>query len=270
MRFSLRVYRLLLRLYPAGFRENYTAPLQRQFSDEYADVRGWSDLVRFWTRTLLDFVQSWPEQLGHEISQDTTHAVRVWRRRPLHTVFIVVTLAVGIGANTGVFSVLNALLLRSLPFYEPDRLAAMPLFGAPLSAAEFHDWRSRSAFLSDAVSFLSFDVNGETSGQGARMRLSETSSNFFSMLGVRPALGRAFAADEDIPGRDDVAVIGDGIWRRQFGGDRNVIGSLIRINGRPLTVVGVAPPAFDYPGSTDVWAPTRFDMLRIPKTGAAF
>ena len=269
MRLSLRIYRLLLRLYPAGFRENYTAPLQRQFRDDYSDVRGWSDRVRFWSRTLLDFVQSWPEQFGREIVQDAKHAVRVWRRRPLHTLFAVVALAVGIGANTGVFSVLNALLLRSLPFHEPERLAALHLFGAPNSPAEFHDWYSRSAYLSDAASFLSFDVNGEASGAGARMRLSETSSNFFSMLGVRPALGRAFATDEDIPGRGAVAVIGYGLWHRQFGGDRTVVGSPIRINGISLTVIGVAPPGFDYPGKTEVWSPTRFDLLRIPKTASA-
>ncbi len=81
MRFSLRIYRLLLRLYPAGFREDYTGPLQRQFKDDYSDVRGWPDLVRFWVRTVLDFVRSWPEQLAREIAQDARHAVRVWRRR---------------------------------------------------------------------------------------------------------------------------------------------------------------------------------------------
>lgn len=270
MRLSLRIYRLLLKLYPAGFREAYTAPLQRQFRDEYSDVHAWPDLLRFWARTMLDFLRSWPEQLAREVGQDTRHAVRVWRRRPLHTSFAVLALAVGIGANTGVFSVLNAILLRSLPFHEPERLAALPLFAAANSAAEFDDWRARSSYLSDAASFFSFDVNAEASGQGIRMRLSETSAGFFSVLGVRPALGRAFAAEEDTPGRTAVAVIGYALWQRHFGGDRNAVGSSIRINGVPLTVIGIAPPGLDYPEKTDVWSPTRFDLTRIPKTGSAF
>ena len=271
MPFSLRLYRYLLRLYPASFREDYSGPLQRQFCDDYAEVRTTSGLVRFWAHTLADFARAMPDQLARELAQDARHTLRLWRRRPFHIAVVVVVLAIAIGANSGVFSVLNALLLRSLPFHEPERIAYLYLFGAPGgSASEFHAWRQDSQYLDDAASFLTLDVNAETSGEGARMRLAETSSNFFSLLGTLPALGRTFVPEEDTPGRDAVAVISHGLWQRQFGGKPNTVGSAIRLNGVSLTVIGIAPPGFDYPGMTDVWTPTRFDLLRIPPTGSAF
>jgi len=270
MSFSLRLYRLLLKLYPVRFREEYSGPLQRQFRDDYADVRGGSGLVRFWGRTLLDFVRSMPEQLACELAQDARLTVRLWRRRPLHTFFVVSVLAIGIGANTGVFSVLNALLLRSLPFNEPDRLAYLHQSVAPWEAGAFHAWRQESSYLADAASFIiTSEVNAEASGEGTRMRLTQASSNFFSLLGVQPARGRLFAPGEDVPGSDAVAVIGHGLWQRLFGGGPGAVGSSIRVNGAPLTVIGIAPPGFDYPERTDVWSPTRFDPERIPKTVSA-
>ena len=117
MRFSLRVYRLLLKLYPASFREDYHAPLQQQFREELVEVTGPRALARFWARTLWDFALSMPVQLAREVGQDSRHALRLWRQRPAHTLFAIAVLAIAIGANTGVFSVLNAVLLRSLPFH---------------------------------------------------------------------------------------------------------------------------------------------------------
>ena len=273
MRLSLRVYRALLKLYPAGFREEYDAALQRQFKDDYAEVLRPSDLPRFWARTLIDFAQSMPAQLAREIAQDTRHALRLWRRRPLTTGFAIAALAIAIGANTGVFSVFNALLLRSLPFHEPDRLALLRLFSPPrgLDGAGFHEWRRESAYLADAASYgSSLDVNVEGARAIGRMRLTETSSNFFTLLGTAPVHGRAFMAGEDVPGRDGVAVIGYGLWQELFGGDRRAIGATLHVNGAPLEVVGVAPPGFDYPQNTDIWSPTAFDFPRIPKTGSAY
>src|SRR3990170_2063172 len=144
-RFSPRLYPSLLKLYPAGFRERYGDPMQRQFTEEFAEVQSIGGLVRFWGSTLRDFVRSMPAQFAREMAQDTRHAFRLWRRRPLHTAFALAVLTIAIGANTGVFSVLNALLLRSLPFTEPDRLAALQMFGAP--SDQFHTWRRQSVYL---------------------------------------------------------------------------------------------------------------------------
>lgn len=198
--------------------------------------------------------------------QDLKYVLRLWARRPWHAGFAITALAIGIGANTGVFSVVNALLLRSLPFQEPDRLALLHRFIPPhASAKEFHDWRQHSAYLADATLFEENDVNLGGMRVGSRAHVAQTSSNFFSVLGTQPVLGTGFTGDEDVdgtgwglPGRNAVAVIGYGLWQQFFGGDPKVLGSTIRIDGIPLTVVGVAPPGFDYPGKSVLWKPAAF------------
>ena len=197
--------------------------------------------------------------------QDVKYTLRLWASRPWQAGFAIAALAIGIGANTGVFSVVNALLLRSLPFREPDRLALLHQFIPPHdSAKQFHDWRQHSAYLADAALFEEFDVNLGGMRVGSRAHVAQTSWNFFSVLGTQPVLGSGFAADEDVdgtggvPGRNAVAVIGYGLWQQLFGGDPKVLGATIRIDGKPLTVVGVAPPGFDYPGNSVLWKPAAF------------
>jgi len=203
--------------------------------------------------------------------QDVKYSLRLWAGRPWHTGFAIAALAIGIGANMGVFSVVNALLLRSLPFHEPDRLALFHQFIPPHdSANDFHDWRQQSAYLADAALFEENDVNlGRVNlvglRVGSRAHVAQTSWNFFSVLGTQPVLGTAFVPDEDVngtgwgpPGRNAVAVIGYGVWQQLFGGDPKVLGATIRIDGNPLTVVGVAPPGFDYPGKAVLWKPAAF------------
>jgi putative ABC transport system permease protein len=198
--------------------------------------------------------------------QDLKYTLRLWASRPWHAGFAIAALAIGIGASTGVFSVVNALLLRSLPFREPDRLALLHEFIPPHdNAKEFHDWRQHSVYLSDAALFEEFDANLGGTRVGSRAQVAQTSWNFFSVLGVQPALGAGFVPDEDVngtgwglPGRNAVAVIGYGLWQQVFGGDPNVLGATIRLDGIPLTVIGVAPPGFDYPGKAVLWKPAAF------------
>jgi putative ABC transport system permease protein len=272
MHLSERLYRWLIKLYPAGFREQYGTPLERQFRDEYRDVTGAGAVTRLWLRTLLDLARSLPVQIARELAADARHALRLWRRRPLHTVFAIAVLTVAIGANTGVFSVLNALLLRSLPFHQPERLAAMHMFlpGGLGSPKAFHEWRRNSHYAADAFNYTSSQATLEGVSQAARIRLTETSWNFFDVIGTRPALGRGFADGEDQPGAEAVAVIGYSLWRQLYAEDRASLGSTIKVNGVPLTIIGVAPPGFDYPQGTAVWSSTVFDFQRIPKTTVAF
>ncbi|HLJ47399.1 MAG TPA: ADOP family duplicated permease [Bryobacteraceae bacterium] len=205
-------------------------------------------------------------QLAREIAQDARHAVRLWGRRPWQTAFAIIALAIGTGASTGVFSVVNALLLRSLPFKDPERLAYLSNFFAPHdSAAQFHKWREQSPYLSDAALFEAIDVNLGGAGEWRRAHLVQVSSNFFSVLGTQPVLGRGFATGDDVdgtgfgsPGRNAVAVIGYGLWQALFGGDPKALGATIRVDGNPLTIVGVAPPGFDYPGKAALWKPAAF------------
>jgi len=154
-----------------------------------------------------------------EIPQDLRHTLRLWGRRPWHTGFVIAALAMGIGANTGVFSVVNALLLRSLPFREPERLALFEQFIPPhASAAEFHDWRQRSLYLEDSALFEENDANLGGAYLASRVRVAQTSANFFLLLGAQPILGRTFGPEDDVdgtgwglPGRNAVAVISYGL-----------------------------------------------------------
>ena len=203
---------------------------------------------------------------SREAMQDARHTLRLWSRHPWHTGFAILALAIGIGANTGVFSVVNALLLRSLPFQDPGRLASLSNFFAPHdSAAQFHEWRRQSAYLADAALFEPFDVNLGGASEWRRAHVIQASSNFFSVLGTRPLMGRGFTPGDDVDGRgwgpqgrNAVAVIGYGLWHSLFGGDPQALGSTIRIDGTPLTVVGIAPPGFDYPGKAVLWKPAAF------------
>ncbi len=196
---------------------------------------------------------------SRDVWRDARHTLRLWANRPWQTGFAIVALAVGIGANTGVFSVVNGLLLRSLPFRDPSRLASLQTYLVPHdSAKQFHDWRSHSTYLADAALFEQFDFNLGSSQDIVRAHVAQTSWNFFSLLGTQPVLGRTFRAGEDTPGRNAVAVIGYGLWQQLFAGNRRALGSTIRVNGMPLTVIGVAPPGFAYPRDTVLWKAAEF------------
>ena len=231
---SQTLYRWLLRFYPAGFRENYAAPLEREFRDELAESTGPWAFATLWIRLLADLAISIPVQIAREVSQDVRHTLRLWARRPWHTGFAIGALAIGIGATTGVFSVVNALLLRSLPFHEPGRLASMrPQEFIPPhdSAKQFHAWREESMYLADAALVEENDVNLGGGREAGRAHVAQTSWNFFATLGKQPLLGRGFLPGEDTAGRNAVAVIGYGLWQQLFAGDRRVLGSTIRVDG---------------------------------------
>jgi putative ABC transport system permease protein len=263
---SLRLYRWLIKLYPATFRENYGGFLEREFRDELRESTGTAALCMLWIRLIADLAVSVPLQLAREVAQDSRHTVRLWGRRPWQTALAIFALAIGTGASTGVFSVVNALLLRSLPFQDPERLAYLSDFFAPHdSVAQFREWRRQSSYLNDTALFEPFDVNLGGAGEWRRAHVVQASSNFFSVLGTQPILGRGFTLGDDVdgtgvgsPGRNAVAVIGYGLWQSLFGGDPKALGATIRIDGSPLTVIGVAPPGFDYPDQAVLWKPAAF------------
>jgi len=201
------------------------------------------------------------------LGQDLRYAARIYRRRALATTLALTALSLAIGATTGVFSVVNALLLRALPFREPQRLVQLAKFDyLAIEVSErstFYHWRDRAPYWQDAAAYRSAELNLSRSGQAVRVNVARTTAGFFAALGTEPEIGRSFAPDEDVPGKDAVAVIGYGAWQQLFGGDPRVLGATVRINGTPLAVIGVAPPGFDYPEKTAIWAPTYFDHDRL-------
>lgn len=265
-----RIYRLLLKLYPARFREEYSAPLERQFSDDYRDARGTGGRARFWARLVRDLLLSVPAQVLRECGQDLRHSTRVYGRRPAVTLLAVAALALAIGATTGVFSVVNAVLLRSLPFTAADEIVQVEPTHGMDTPAGFHRWRTERPYLADAVSYNRAEMNLSRQADSVRVAVAETSWNFFALFGSRPVVGRAFAPGEDERGRPTVAVISHALWRQAFGGDPAVLGSTVRLNGALVTIVGVAAPAFDFPARTAVWTPTTFDYARLPKTRVTY
>ena len=251
----LRLYRILLHLYPAAFREQYAKAMEQEFRDELAEAPFGLAVVWLWMRLLFDLAVSLPVQLATEIGRDSRHALRLWAKRPWHMGFAVVALGVAIGANTGVFSVVNALLLRSLPFRDPAELAALIHFLPPHgSAAEFDAWRQHSNYLQDAALFEDGDLNTGDPQHMLRAHIAMTSLNFFSLLGSQPVIGRTFAS-----GDHSVAVISYALWQDLYAGSDQVLGKTIRVYGlqphpdEALTIIGVMPTDFDYPAETVLW-----------------
>ena len=270
MRQSTKLYRKLLKIYPASFREEYEVPMDRQFRDEQTEARSWNAHARLWVHAVWDIALTAPSELARELGQDLKFALRVYRSRLLSAFLAVGTLALAIGVSTGVFGVASALLLRSLPFQDAARLVEIRLspFSAGNGHANFEAWQDHSSYLEGAATFSTSDMNLNSGRDALRVRVSETSANFFALLGARSQLGRTFARDEDKTGQNHVAVVSHRLWLQSFGGDPAAVGATVHLNGAALTVIGVAQPRFDYPGNVDIWIPTVFDFETIPKRGA--
>ena len=195
--------------------------------------------------------------------QDIRHAVRVLRKTPVFTLVVVFTLALGIGANTAMFSVVNAVLLQDLPFQDPARVVDINEYsnGRPtaIAPANFVDWRRMTRSFSAMAVYRPRTFNVSTgSGEPERLAGAQTSSTFFDVLGVTPILGRQFTADDAEPGRASV-VLSYGLWQRRFGGEP-VVNRSIRLNGEPFSIVGVMPPGFNFPQDAEFWTASPHDL----------
>ncbi len=203
--------------------------------------------------------------------QDLRYGFRMLARNPGFTAVAVLTLALGIGANTTIFSVVNAILLRPLPYPEADRLvrvwqhspgSGFPLVG--LSEFEWTEYRQHQHSFEGIAVYFTAGANLTGQGEALRVNAAVVSANFFSVLGVEPGLGRAFTPEEDTPGNDQVIVLEHGFWQRRFGSDPDVVGQAVVLNGRKQLVVGVMPPGFAYPpGEVDLWVPIAIDTANL-------
>jgi putative ABC transport system permease protein len=194
--------------------------------------------------------------------QDLRYGARTLLKNPGFTLIAVVTLALGIGANSAIFSVANALVLKPLPFEHLDRLVAVReslpnqgLKAIAVSPADFIDWRGQNTVFQDITAYRVNDTTITGTGEPELVRGSFVSADFFSALEMSAVKGRTLLPDEDQPGRDQVAVLGYGLWQRRFAGDANILGATITLNGRAATVVGIMPPDFDFPFGTEIWMP---------------
>src|SRR5215813_3167120 len=191
------------------------------------------------------------------VVQDGRYGLRMLVKKPTFTIVAVLTLALGVGANTAIFSIVNAVLLRSLPYRDPDRLVRI-FFNEPgvglrdvrFSKPELDDLQTRAGVFEDVTPILEGSENLTGAGQPERVEGVNTSFSYFSMLGVIPQIGRLFGPQDFAPGFAPEAVISDGLWRRAYGADPKVIGRTLRIDNDPLTIIGVLPRGFRHPGPT--------------------
>src|ERR1700730_16042559 len=199
--------------------------------------------------------------------QDLRYALRVLVKNPGFTLVAVLTLALGIGANTAIFSVVNTVLLKPLPYPNPDNLVKVCThftgIGLPndqnyFSAPEFRDVQQQNRSFSGLTVISTGTYNLGVSGNPQSINGATVSPSFFTILGVNPLLGRTFSRDEAEQGHDRVVVLGYGLWQHVFGADPQIVGKDVAIDGRTCKVIGVMPQGFEYPSPSDLWTPQVF------------
>ena len=207
------------------------------------------------------------------LAQDIRYGIRGLRRAPGFALIAVLTLALGIGANTGIFSIIYAALLRPLPYEKPGELVRLYETEAapgnyPFTGLDFLDWKTQNHSFQD-MTLISWPHAMNLSGSGEPIHIVAypTESNFFSLLGARPLLGRTWVAGEDEPGHDHVVILSYGLWQSHFGGDSKVVGTDIELNSEQYNVVGVMPAGFHFPSRAQLWIPVDMDSKSLGPRG---
>ncbi|HET6896763.1 MAG TPA: ADOP family duplicated permease, partial [Vicinamibacteria bacterium] len=288
-RWSHAAYQVLLHVYPREFRARFGSDLEADFG-ELLRTRG---SLATWRRVVPDLLRSVPlthagaraarqrarvmsvkgERPMRSLPSDLRHACRVLLKAPVFTAVTVITLAFGIGANSAIFSLVNAVLLRPLGYAEPERLMLVyEGFGGPgkigVSPPDFVDLTTLQRPFSSIGAYRTTQYELSGTGEPERITGVRVSAAVFPILGVPPAAGRTFVESDDQPGQD-VAVLSHGLWQRRFGGDPQAVGRTITLDRRPYTVVGVMPPAFQFPKRgpqingepAQVWTPLALDSF---------
>ena len=294
--FGDRAYWLLLRLYPREFRERFGADMTDFFRDRRrrAARHGSLGIASAWARGLADIIagaslermESTARHLAalRDANIDTTelsldvrnenmvatlmgdirYALRGMAAKPAFSAIVLATLALGIGANVAIFSVVNGVLLRPLPYADVDRIVQAEHRSpySTVSEPEFVDYRDGTTRFERVAAFVSVPVTLTGEGEPERVTVGRVSDGFFSILDVAPAIGRTFLPEEDRrhgpPQR--AVVLSHGLWTRRYGGDRSILGKQIRLNGIAVTVVGVMPQRFAMPSAeTALWLPLRLN-----------
>src|SRR5258705_4394936 len=190
----------------------------------------------------------------HTLWQDLRYGARMLLKQPGFTSVAVVTLALGIGANTAIFSVINAVLLRPLPYHEPDRLVTiweeMPqrgMYEIPVSFANLRDWVDQTKTVDQISAYTFTNLNLSGVGEPARLGAVRSSANLFSLVGAAPLLGRSFLPEEDKEGANRVVILGHALWQSRFGSDSGIIGRSLTLDNQNYTVVGVMPSGLQFP-----------------------
>src|SRR6202790_3034909 len=259
-------FRMLLRLLPAEFRGDFGPEMEQVFveqREEAAREGGKMGIWRLWWETAKGIFTTAPREHLSMLRQDSTFALRMMRKNFGFTLAAIIVLGLGIGANTAIFSVVNAVLLKPLPYQHGERLLMLRqattgagIMGRSVSVPELMDYRRQNRSLDAIVEYhnMQFILLGRTEPE--QVETGVVSWNYFDVFGAKPLIGRNFAPDDERPGAPAVLLLSYEYWLRSFGGDPTVVGKVFRMNDKPHTVIGVLPPFPQYPQENDVYMPT--------------
>jgi putative ABC transport system permease protein len=265
--FAERLYRLLLRFYPGEFRDDYEREMMLAFRERLSNDRsvGSGAVLRLWGQLLADSIVRAPGEHLDVLRQDLRYAFRSLRRAPLFAVTAIATLALGVGANTAIFSVVHAVALRPLPYEAADRLVriwerndALSITGFAVSLPNFVTWHERAQTL-DLAGWRSGSVTLRSTSEPVRVPSVTISPDFFRMVGATPVAGRALLPSDAQPGAERVALIRDSLWRSYFGGDHRAVGTAVTVGQETYTIVGVIAEG-SVPLAAEFYYPLRVDL----------
>jgi putative ABC transport system permease protein len=296
MRVAERIFETVLRLYPAEFRREFGDEMRAFVQARVREPRyasGWGGVrlachlvvdglsgavrerairprarnaahaLRPLDPSLLPDVDP-PEETMVTLAHDARYAVRVLRRRPAFTLVSAITLALGIGATSAIFGVIDAMLFRPLRYPAPDQIVVVsgtrgPSLDEGVAYPDFVEWREQSRSFQSLAVFRPQSINLTGGDAPERLSGSFASASLFSLLGAEPLAGRLFSHEEtEVGTARPVAVLSEGLWRRQFGADPAMVGRVIVLNGQPFTAIGILPSTFSFFGGTDVWVPIAY------------
>jgi putative ABC transport system permease protein len=273
---SKKIFRSLLRILPADFQSDYGREMEHTFEEQSHDARergGLASVAKLWWETIHGIFQTAPREHWEILKQDLSYAGRMMRKNPGFTLMATVILALGIGANTAIFSVVHAVLLRPLPYPNGQQLVFIRQQGKKqglddigFSVHEIQDYREQNQTLAGLVEYhaMSFILFGH--GDPDRVRSAVVSANYFDLFQVKPLLGRTFVPDDDKLGAPPVLLLSYEYWKNKFGSDPEIVGKTFEMNDKVHTVVGVLPLLPQYPTETDVYMPTSACPFRSSKT----
>ena len=268
---SERIYSVLLRLFPFDFRGDFGSDMEETFREQHehtAREQGKIGLLRLWWETVTGIFTTAPAEHLSILNQDTRYALRMMRKNLSYTTVAVLTLALGIGANTAIVSVIDAVLLKPLPYRSGDRLVMLRQranragLNLGYSVPEIQDLRRQNGSFSALVEYHSMRFTLFSKDEATRVRAGVVSSGFFRMFGVTPILGRDFTPEDEKDGAPAVLLLSYEYWKQHEHGDPNVVGKTYKMNDRVHTVIGVLPSVPQYPNENDVYMPTSACPIR--------
>jgi putative ABC transport system permease protein len=261
-----RLYAALLRLFPFDFRSDFGGQMEQAFRDQRAEVerrQGRPGLLRLWWDTIVGIFRTAPSEHASMLGQDIRYALRMMRKNKGYTATALIVLALGIGANTAIVSVISTVLLRPLPYQNDGQLMVLHqkaqkagVDEVAFSVPEINDYRRQSSSFSSLVEYHNMRFTLFSKDSATRVQTGVVSPEFFGMFGVKPIMGRDFVAADDRPGAPAVLLLSYEYWMQHCSGDPNIVGKTFEMNDRVHTVIGVLPPVPQYPDENDVYMPT--------------